>query len=209
MAENNNWNITILIITIIIITFLLFYLMSEECFGGVPASAEVSVCRLCPFCGDEGQDKTMFVCRAEDLNQHLSSIPLTTIRKMKYGKNGQKYEYHYCRCGCSFRVNVKYMADGLACHVNKFPIPEDHFDVEENPLNRDKDKEVASVIDALVDEHRFSKNYGPQRITSELRRRNIPDVKIPGYKQLENRLYYYQKRKFGYHNEALEVGLHW
>jgi hypothetical protein len=114
--------------------------MSEECFGGVPASTEVSFCRLCPFCGDEGQEKTMSVCRAEDLNQHLSSIPLTTIRKTKYGKNGQKYKYRYCQCGCSFRVNVKYTVDGLTCHVNKFPIPEDHFDVEENPLNRDKDK---------------------------------------------------------------------
>jgi hypothetical protein len=110
----------------------------------------------------------MFVCRAEDLNEHLSSIPLTTIRKTKYGKNGQKYEYRYCRCSCSFRVNVKYTADGLTCHVNKFPIPEDHFDVEENPLDLDKDKEVASVIDALVDEHQFSKNYGPQQITSKL-----------------------------------------
>jgi hypothetical protein len=143
--------------------------MSEECFGGILASAEVSVCRLSPFCGDEGQEKTMFVCRAEDLNEHLSSIPLTTICKTKYEKNGQKYECRYCRCGCSFRVNVKYTADGLTCHVNKFPIPEDHFDVEENPLNRDKDKEVASVIDALVDEHRLSNNYGPWRITSELR----------------------------------------
>ncbi len=60
--------------------------MSEECFGGVLASAKVSVCRLSPFCGDEGQEKAMFVCRAKDLNQHLSSIPLTTIRKTKYGK---------------------------------------------------------------------------------------------------------------------------
>ncbi len=175
--------------------------MSEECFGGVPASAEVSVCRLCPFCGDEGQEKTILVCRVEDLNDHLSSIPLTTIRKTKYDKNGQKYEYRYCRCGCSFRVNLKYMAVGLTCHVTESAIPEDHFDVDENPQNHDKDKEVAKVIDGLIDEHRFSKNYGPRWITSELRRRNIPDIKIPGYKQLENRLYYYRKWKFGYHNE--------
>jgi hypothetical protein len=137
--------------------------MSEERFGGVLASAAVSVStKLCPFCGDkdEGQERRMFVCSAEDLNKLLLSIPLMTIRNMKYGKNGQKYEYCFCRCGCSFRINVKYTADGLICHVNKFPIPEDHFDVEENPLNCDKDKEVASVIDALVDEHRFSKNYG-------------------------------------------------
>jgi hypothetical protein len=60
------------------------------------------------------------------------------------------------------------MADGLTCHVSKTLIPEDHFDVEENPLNHDKDKEVASVIDGLIDEHRFSKNYGPRQITSKL-----------------------------------------
>jgi hypothetical protein len=69
--------------------------MSEERFGSVLASTKVSVSRLCPFCGDEGQEKTMFVCRVEDLNEHLSSNLLTTICKTKYGKHGQKYEYRF------------------------------------------------------------------------------------------------------------------
>jgi hypothetical protein len=79
---------------------------------------------------------------------------------------------------------VQYLADGN--HVTKTVIPPDHFDVDENPQNHDKDKEVASVIDGLIDKHLFSKNYGLRWIASELHRQNIPDVKIPGHKQLEN-----------------------
>jgi hypothetical protein len=80
-------------------------------------------------------------------------------------------------------------------------IPDDHFDVDENPDNRDKDKEVGKLIDALIIAHRFAKNYGPHRIIPELWCQNIPDCKIPAQKQLENRLYYFWKQKFGYHNE--------
>jgi hypothetical protein len=47
-------------------------------------------------------------------------------------------------------------------------IPDDHFDVDENPDNMDKDKEVGKLIDALIIEHHFAKNYGPRRIISEL-----------------------------------------
>ena len=131
----------------------------------------------------------------------LSSRPLTTIRHTKYGKQRQKYEYRHCRCGCSFYINVCYSVDGQTCHVNLGTIPDDHFDVDENPDNKDKDKEVRKLIDALIIEHCFAKNYGPHHIISELCRQNIPDCKIPAQKQLENRLYYFQKHKFGYHNE--------
>jgi hypothetical protein len=82
-------------------------------------------------------------------------------------------------------------------------IPDDHFDVDENPDNRDKDKEVGKLIDALIIEHRFAKNYGLCHIISELRHQNIPDCKIPAQKQLENRLYYFWKQKFGYHNKSV------
>jgi hypothetical protein len=107
--------------------------MSEERFGGVPASAKVSVYRLCPFCGDKGKEKTMLVCSVEELNGHLSSNPLMTIRKTKYDKHGQKYEDRFCQCGCSCRINVKYLADGVTCHVTQTGIPPDHFDVDKNP----------------------------------------------------------------------------
>ena len=60
---------------------------------------------------------------------------------------------------------------------------------------------MGKLIDALIIEHRFAKNYGPRCIISELHCQNIPDCEIPARKQLENRLYYFSKRKFGYHNE--------
>jgi hypothetical protein len=78
--------------------------------------------------------------------------------------------------------------------------------VDQNPDNQDKDKKVAKVIDALILEHHFVKNYGPRQIISKLHHRNIPDFKIPTQKQLENQLYYFRKHTFGYHNEiGLEV----
>ena len=143
----------------------------------------------------------MHVCVVGDLNQFLSSRPLTTIRHMRYGKLRQRYEYRHCRCGCTFHISVRYSPDGTTCHITETPIPPDHFDVDENPDNREKDKEVTKIVDALIVENRFAKNYGPRRIISELRRRNITDQRIPGRKQLQNRLYYFRKHKFGYHNE--------
>jgi hypothetical protein len=156
---------------------------------------------LPPFFGDPCDNGSMHVCAADELNGFLSSRPLTTICHTKYGKQRQKYEYRQCRCGCSFLINVRYSVDGQTCHVHVGTIPDDHFDIDENPDNRDKDKEVGKLIDALIIENRFAKNYGPRHIKSELRCRNIPDCKIPAQKQLENELHYFWKRKFGYHNE--------
>jgi hypothetical protein len=87
----------------------------------------------------------------------------------------QKYEYPHCRCGCSFHINVRYSVDGQTCHVNVGTIPDDDFDVDKNPDNKDKDKEVGKLIDALIIEHHFAKNYGPLHIISELHCQNIPD----------------------------------
>jgi hypothetical protein len=60
---------------------------------------------------------------------------------------------------------------------------------------------VAKIVDALIIENRFAKNYGACRIISELHRRNLPYCKIPGHKQLTIHLYYFWKKKFGYNNE--------
>ena len=141
------------------------------------------------------------VCNVQDLNDFLSTLPLTTIRHTKYGKLQQKYEYRHCQCGCSFHINIRYFIDGNTCHITVGMIPDDHIDVKENLDNSDKDKDVAKIVDALIIENFFAKNYGACRIVSELCRRNIPDCKIPGRKQMTNHLYYFRKKKFGYHNE--------
>jgi hypothetical protein len=165
------------------------------------ACDDLSLQSLRPFFGDPCDDGSMRVCAANELNDFLSSRPLTTIRHMKYGKQRQKYEYHHCRCGCSFCINVHYSVDGQTCHVNVGTIPDDHLDVDENPDKSGKDKEVGKFIDALIIEHCFAKNNCLHHIISGLHHQNIPDYKIPAQKQLENRLYYFQKQKFGYHNE--------
>jgi len=111
---------------------------------------------ICPynlsvhFFGDPCDDGSMHVCAANELNDFLTSRPLTTIRHTKYGKQRQKYEYRHCRCGCCFWINVCYSVDGQTCHVNVGTIPDGHFDVDENPDNRDKDKEVGKLIDVLT-----------------------------------------------------------
>jgi hypothetical protein len=143
----------------------------------------------------------MHVCSADMLNDYLSSRPLTTICQTKHGRFRQKYEYHFCKCGCSYWFSICYSSDGITCHITEGAISPDHFDVDENPDNWDKDKEVAKVIDTLIVEDRFAKNYGLHQIISELRCRNISDCKIPAQKQLKNRLYYFRKCEFGYHNE--------
>jgi hypothetical protein len=155
------------------------------------AREDLSLQSLCPFFGDPCDDDSMHVCTTDQLNDFLSSRPLTTIRHTKFGKQRQKYEYRHCRCGCSFYINVCYSVDGQTCHVNVGTIPDDHSDVDENPDNRDKDKEVGKLIDALIIEHRFAKNYGPRHLISELCCRNIPDCKMPAQKQLENKLYFF------------------
>ncbi len=165
------------------------------------ACDDVSLQSLCPFFGDPCDDGSMHVCAADQLNDFLSSYPLTTICHTSMGKQRQKYEYCHCRCGCSFQINVCYSVDGQTCHVNVGTIPDDHFDVDKNPDDKDKDKELGKLIDALIIEHHFAKNYGLHRIISKLHHRNIPDCKIPAQKQLENRLYYFWKHKCGYHNE--------
>jgi hypothetical protein len=65
--------------------------MSGECFGASPAASnDFNVLTLCPFCGSDGQGKTMEVCSIEKLNKYLSSHPLTAIHQTKYGKLRQK-----------------------------------------------------------------------------------------------------------------------
>jgi hypothetical protein len=109
------------------------------------ACDNLSLQSFCPFFGDPCDDGSMHVPRINSMI-FISLRPLTTIRHMKYGKQRQKYEYRHCRCGCFFRINVRYSVDGQTCHVNVGTIPDDHFDVVENPDNRDKDKEVGKLL---------------------------------------------------------------
>ena len=84
----------------------------------------------------------MHVCAINELSDFLSACPLMTICHTKYGKQRQKYEYRHCHCGCSYRLNIHYSVDGNNCHITEATIPHDHFNVDENPDERERDKDV-------------------------------------------------------------------
>ena len=62
----------------------------------------------------------------------------------------------------------------------------------------------------LMKQHQFTKSYGPRRLMSDLRRMNISENKIPSYKQLQNKMFYFRRNKLMYINEVnpLEDKLH-
>jgi hypothetical protein len=94
-------------------------------------------------------------------------------------------------------------ADGLEYYEVKESarIPCTHHDVEESPDNIPLTKDILSVIDNLLEQHKFTKNYGPKRLVTDLRHQGVIEDKIPSQKQLQNHLYYFQKTKFQYSNE--------
>ena len=50
----------------------------------------------------------------------------------------------------------------------------------------------------LMKQHQFTKSYGPRRLMSDLRRMNISENKIPSYKQLQNKMFYFRHNKLMY-----------
>ena len=67
------------------------------------------------------------------------------------------------------------------------------------------DHEVKGVIVQLLEQNWFTKNYGPKRIMSELRRRNISEILIPSRMQIQNMISYHRKSVFNFNNEIHPV----
>jgi hypothetical protein len=63
------------------------------------------------------------------------------------------------------------------------------------------DKEVSLMIVELFEQNQFSKNFGPKRIVSELRRRNVAEERIPSRIEIHNKLSYYRRTVFNFNNE--------
>jgi hypothetical protein len=51
-------------------------------------------------------------------------------------------------------------------------------------------------------QHQLTKCYGPWRLMSDLWQMNITENKIPSYKQLQNKMFYFQRNKLMYINEV-------
>jgi hypothetical protein len=63
------------------------------------------------------------------------------------------------------------------------------------------DKEVSVMLVELLEQNQFSKNFGPKRIMSELRRHNVAEEWIPSRIQIQNKLSYYWWTVFSFNNE--------
>jgi len=136
------------------------------------------------------------------LESFLLARPLTTVKTTKFTANRDKTEYRRCRCKCSYRINIYFPRDESDFYqVRETDIPSDHVDVDENPDTIPKDREVCGMIDNLIQEYKFAKNFGPCRIISHLRSKGIEEGRIPTAKQLQNRLYYFRKCKLQFGNE--------
>jgi hypothetical protein len=72
---------------------------------------------------------------------------------------------------------------------------------ETDPRPRKIDKEVSNIIVQLMEQNWFSKNFGPERIMSELRRQNISADRIPSQVQIQNKLSYHHRMIFNFNNE--------
>jgi hypothetical protein len=47
----------------------------------------------------------------------------------------------------------------------------------------------------LMKQHQFTKSYGPRHLMSDLWQMNISENKIPSYKQLQNKMFYFCQHK--------------
>jgi hypothetical protein len=151
-------------------------------------------------------DYTTCKCHNDDsaLQLYLSERPNTVLRQSKYSRDrNKKYEYRSCLCGCDYRILIIFdVVHGQQSETRDTIIPSDHDEVTETvPHPRKMDKEVSNMIVQLMEQNRFSKNFGPKRIMSELRRCNIAEDRIFTRVQIQNKLSYHCRTVFNFNNE--------
>jgi hypothetical protein len=138
------------------------------------------------------------------MDKYLSERPNTILKQSKYSRDRtKKYEYRCCSCGCEFRLLIVVeMVNGSAFETRETSVPDSHDPLSEVVNRRRRmDKEVSVMIVKLLEQNQFSKNFGPKRIMSELRRRNIAEERIPSRIQIQNKLSYHRRTVFNFNNE--------
>jgi hypothetical protein len=155
---------------------------------GIPSSNHRSSCWIKYVTCKSHTDKTA-------MEKYLSERPNTILKQSKYFRDRmKKYEYRCCTCSCDFwLVIVVKTVNGSAYETSETPVPDNHDPLSEVVNRRCRmDKEVSQMIVDLLEQNQFSKNFGPKRIMSELRRRNISEERIPSWIQIQNKLSYYR-----------------
>ena len=104
------------------------------------------------------------------MERYLKGRPNTILKQSKFNRDrSKKYEYCCCICGCEFRLLVIVDdSNGGIYETRETTIPESHDPISEMvPCHHRMDKQVSMLI---VQIFQFTKNFGPKRIISELRR---------------------------------------
>jgi hypothetical protein len=138
------------------------------------------------------------------IDKYLSERQNTILKQSKYSHDRQKkYEYQCCTCGCDFQLLIVVeTVNGNTFETRETPVPDNHDPLSE-VVNRHHrmDKEVNLMIVELLEQNRFSKNFGPKRIMSELQRCNIAEERIPSRIRIQNKLSHYWRTVFNFNNE--------
>jgi hypothetical protein len=147
--------------------------------------------------------------RDEALQLYLENRPTTVVNQSKILHDcKKKYSYHSCVCGCSYHLVIIFSVDEPSSIESRETAITSNHDValsQEITCCRLMDHEVRDTIVQLLEQNRFTKNYGPKRIMLELRRRNISEILIPSRIQIQNMIFYHHKSVFNFNNEIHPV----
>ena len=116
----------------------------------------------------------------------------------------KKYSYRSCICGCSYCLVIIFSVDEpSSIESRETAIPSNHDMALSQAITccRPMDHEVRGIIVQLLEQNRFTKNYDPKRIMSELCRHNISKILIPSRIQIQNMISYHCKSVFNFNNE--------
>jgi hypothetical protein len=145
----------------------------------------------------------------EALQLYLDNRPTTVVNQSKFSRDhNKKYSYRSCVCGCSYRLVIIFSVDEpstIESRETAIPSSRDMALSQAIPCRHPMDHEVRDTILQLLEQNRFTKNYGPKRIMSELCRRNLSEILIPSRIQIQNMVSYHRKSVFNFNNEINPV----
>jgi hypothetical protein len=145
----------------------------------------------------------------EALQLYLDTRPTTVVNQSKFSRDRKKkYSYRSCVCGCNYHlVIIVSVGESSSIESRETAIPSSHDRALSQAIPRrcPMDHEVRDTIVQLLEQNRFTKNYGPQWIASELCRCNISEILIPNKIQIQNMISYHRKSIFNFNNEIRPV----
>jgi hypothetical protein len=145
----------------------------------------------------------------EALHLYLENRSTTVVNQSKFSHDRKKkYSYRSCVYGCNYHPVIIFSVDEPSTiESRETAIPSSHDMALSQAITRHRpmDCEVRDTIVQLLEQNRFTKNYGPKWIMSELHRCNISEILIPSRIQIQNMISYHRKSVFNFNNEIHPV----